>query len=109
ERHRELASAQEPDIDDRIVVRELPGDEEYESAGGNRGECDDIGRMEPVFDLAAIEHDFQTAERDRDQHKPLPIDPEPAGQALAALALEHIRFDHQPLHQDERYDADRDV
>ena len=58
--------------------------------------------FEPVVDLAAVEHDFEAAERQRDQGKSDPIDLQAAGEPLAAFALEHFRLVDQPMHQRQR-------
>ena len=64
---------------------------------------------EPIVDLAAVEHDFETAERRRDQREADPIDLQSAGQALLAFALEHLGLVDEPMHQRERSKPDRHV
>ena len=43
-----------------------------QSGDGRKG--DDDGRVKPVVDLPAIEHEFEAAERQRDQREADPID-----------------------------------
>ena len=68
-----------------------------------------VVEMKPVFDLAAIEHELQAAEGQRDQRKADPVDLEPAGQPFFAFPFEDFRLHHQPLHQHKRENAERHV
>ena len=72
------------------------------AAAATHGEHDDGARFEPVVELAAVEDDFEAAERQRDEQEAQPIDFQSAGEAFAALALEDFRLVDQPMHQRQR-------
>ena len=106
ERRAELAHEKQPHVDDRIAARQLPRNQDEQRDGGDHGEGGDEARREPVVALALVEEDFQAPERQHHQDEAGPIHLEAAFQPLPALAFQNVRFNHQPLHERQRKNAE---
>jgi hypothetical protein len=64
-----LACRHHPDVGSGITAGRFPRDHQQERQAGNNCEGDDEVRPEPVIDHAPVEHDFERAEKGRDQHE----------------------------------------
>ena len=73
---REVALAQQGEFDHRIVVAPFPPDRDRDRDHGDREKSRDEVAFEPVVALAAIEHDFEAREADRDQRDADIVDPQ---------------------------------
>ena len=68
-RRRETAMPEHPEINNRVLLRQLPDHKSRKPDNGNDSQADnDIGR-EPVQIFAFIQHDLQRTHPDNEQHK----------------------------------------
>ena len=70
----EVSRLKEREIDDRVVVRQLPDDQEAYRHHRDNGQDDDLLRVEPVELFTAVEHDLQTADTQDQQRQPDAVD-----------------------------------
>ena len=101
----EIAVLQAAQIDHRLLDHQQPGHAADDPHRRQQREKLDAGRIEPVAVLAAIQHDLQRAEPERDQRQPAIVDVA----HMRAIALHPGRILHQLRHGDECEDADRHV
>ena len=94
---REVALAQQGQLDHGIVVAPLPPNRERDRHNGDREKSRDKMALQPVVALATIQHDFKAGESDRDQADPDVVDPKLAS-ALRGLPFlgEFDRIVNQP-------------
>ena len=105
----ELSLKQQPHFHHGIASDQLPWKKQDKCAGGRGGACDDGRRSEPAVDLATIEHNFETAEYERDQQNSEPINPHSSREPLRPLTPKHLRLCHEPPHQGKRDEPDGHV
>ena len=62
--------AEHPQIDDRMFVGQLPGQEAEKTDNGDHRQADDEAGREPVVILAIVDHDLQRADPGDQQPRP---------------------------------------
>jgi hypothetical protein len=67
---RELAAAEDAQVDHRMVDRKLAPHEQRERSAAGDGVGPDLARGEPVEPLAALEHGLERADAEREQPRP---------------------------------------
>jgi hypothetical protein len=83
----ELPPRQHLEIDQRLLARQFPRDEQQQGDRRDRREGHDEGRTEPIVELAAIENHFERAQKRRDQQKSDEIEIESRGPHLPPFGL----------------------
>ena len=101
----EVLEAEEPEVDKRILVAQLPPDEGGDAADKEEGEQADEARCKPIVLLAFIEHDLQAAHGEGEKAQAEVVDLPEAG----AVGLDPRRVLYQPGDQEEGQNTDRNV
>jgi hypothetical protein len=105
----EFLLKQQAHFDDGVLPRHLPRNEYRKGNGRDDSEGHDEIGLKPVIFLALVENDIEAAEEQRDQYKSDPVDLQSAGQTLFPLLFQNSRFGDQPVHKENRDDADGDI
>ncbi len=72
--HREVPVVEHGEVEDGLIGGQLAIEEAGNGEGGEHGEHSDVGGLEPVRPLPAVEHELERAEADHHQDQTLPVD-----------------------------------
>src|SRR5205823_4392951 len=81
----EVVVAEQAQIDDRMVLGGLPGEEQREAQRGDDREAEDEARAEPVELAALVEHELQAADAKHEQRHADAVNRQLAGRRFAVL------------------------
>jgi hypothetical protein len=86
-----LLAHQQSKFDDRIVLTPLPPDRDSDRDDRDNEKTRDELATEPVVTLAAIEHDFEACETNRDERDTDTVDPQLAAAPRLTAFLGELR------------------
>jgi hypothetical protein len=109
-RNRKIAILIKTQIDNGMLLVELPNNPDHERRHCDRGECHDEVGLKPVVLFALVQHYLEWAEGQRQQcESSNEIDPHSIAPSLLLLADQMRRTLDHPMRQQQRNDSDRDV
>ena len=90
----EVARLKQRQIDDRVIVCQLPHQQDGQRNYGHDPQHDNLGRVKPVELLSAVQHYLQTADPHYQQHQPDHINPPDFGFGFPATQGLQRQYHH---------------